>query len=131
MSPTAARRERLEAGDREQPSGDGKAAFKAASLLPHVEEHIAQKVFGDGLIADEPEQPTVNRVAMPGEQHLHVPSRLARSSAPPGRNNCSALLQAVSARRNSRNNCSAWHLGSWACSARAMRPGNSLRARDS
>ena len=68
---TAARRERLEARDREQPRGDGGTAFKAASLLPHVEKHVAQKIFGDGLIADEPEQPTVNGGAMPGEQHLH------------------------------------------------------------
>ena len=71
IGPTAAGRERLEAGDREQPSGDGGTAFKAASLLPHVEEHVAQKVLGHGLVADEPEQPTINRGAMAGEQHLH------------------------------------------------------------
>ena len=44
---------------------------KSASLLPHVEEHIAQKIFSDGLVADEPEKPAIDRGAMPGEEHLH------------------------------------------------------------
>jgi hypothetical protein len=42
------------------------ANTRSACLPPHVEEHVAQKVFGDGLVAD----PTVNRGAVPGEQHL-------------------------------------------------------------
>ena len=71
MRPAAAGRERLEARDREQPSRNGGTAFKAASLLPHVEEHVAQKVLGHGLVADEPEQPAINVGAMAGEQHLH------------------------------------------------------------
>jgi hypothetical protein len=60
--------ERLEAGDREQPSRNGGTAFKAASRLPHVEEHVAQNVLGHGLIADKPEQSTIDISPMPGEQ---------------------------------------------------------------
>jgi hypothetical protein len=52
-------REGLEAGDLKQPSGNGGAALKSASLLPDIKEHIAQKIpLGHGLGADEPEQPT-------------------------------------------------------------------------
>jgi hypothetical protein len=52
-------REGLEAGDLKQPSGNGGAALKSASVLPDIKEHIAQKIpLGHGLGADEPEQPT-------------------------------------------------------------------------
>ena len=54
MSATTAGRERLEAGDREQPGAEGGAALIAASLLPHIEEHITQQVFRQGLAADQP-----------------------------------------------------------------------------
>jgi len=72
IRPTAPGRESLEAGDREQPSGDGGAALKSASLLPDIKEHVAQKILGRGLVADEPEQPTIEFSAMSGEQHLHA-----------------------------------------------------------
>jgi hypothetical protein len=58
MGPATTGRERLEARDREQPGGDGGAPLKSASLLPHIEEHIAQEILGHGLVADKPEQPT-------------------------------------------------------------------------
>jgi hypothetical protein len=61
IRPTTPGRESLEAGDREQPSGDGGAALKSASLLPDIKEHVAQKILGRGLVADEPEQPTIVR----------------------------------------------------------------------
>ena len=78
--PTTPGRESLEAGDRQQPSGNGGAALKSASLLPDIKEHIAQKILGHGLVADEPEQPTIEFSAMPGEQHLHG-KRVTRCNA--------------------------------------------------
>jgi hypothetical protein len=68
-APTA--RKRLETSDRQQPGRNRGASFKPTSLLPHVEEHVAQKVFGDRFVADEPKQPAVDRGAVPSEQHLH------------------------------------------------------------
>jgi len=55
-----------------------------------TEEHIAQKIVGHGLVADEPEQPTIEVSALPGEQHLHG-KLVARRDA----------LQASRARRSS------------------------------
>ena len=40
-------------------------------MLPYVEKHIAQKVFGERFIAYKAQKPAIDVGAMPREQHLH------------------------------------------------------------
>ena len=69
------RRDRLEAGDREEPGRHRGAAFEPAGLAPHVEEHVAHEVLGQRLVADEAQQPAVDRRAMARANSVCMASR--------------------------------------------------------
>src|SRR4029077_18666926 len=50
-------RERLEAGNGHQPRRHRGPALDLIRLLPHVEEDLAQKVFGRSLVSDKAKEP--------------------------------------------------------------------------
>src|SRR6201999_325693 len=69
--PAPERRKRLESRDRQEPGGDGGAAFELASLTPHIEKNLADEVFRNLFVPHEPEPETKHPDMVPSVQHLH------------------------------------------------------------
>ena len=71
LDPAAARRERLVAGDRQQPGRHRRACLEGAGLAPDVEEHVAQEIFGQRFVVNQSQQPAIQRDPVPTEQGAH------------------------------------------------------------
>src|ERR1700741_4545177 len=46
-------------------------ALELIRLLPHVEEDLAQKVFGRSLVSDKAKEPAIHGGAVPREERVH------------------------------------------------------------
>ena len=67
----AQRGQRLEAGDRQQPGRDLRAAFELAGGAPHVQEHLADEVFGHRGVAHHAQDEAVDADVVAGIEHVH------------------------------------------------------------
>jgi hypothetical protein len=61
----------LKRGNRYQPRRHRGSALEPVRLPPHVEEDLAQKVFGRGSVSDKAKEPAIDGGAVPGEQGMH------------------------------------------------------------
>src|SRR5262249_46801030 len=68
---SATRRQRLVPRDGQQPGRNRRAPFERTRLAPDVQEHVAQEVLGQALIAHKANEPAIDRDPMPGKQHAH------------------------------------------------------------
>ena len=66
----AQRRERLVAGDRQQPGRHLRARLEPAGLPPHVDEHLAHQVLGRRFVVHEAQKEPVNVHIVASEQNL-------------------------------------------------------------
>ena len=64
-------RQGLEPCNRQQPGGDGRSAFELASLTPYVEKNLADEVFRNLFVPDEPKPEAEHPDMVPSVQHLH------------------------------------------------------------
>src|SRR4051794_36161568 len=71
VGPPPQRRERLVTGNGEEPSGYLRLAFEALSLAPHVEEYLADEVFGQRRVAGEAENEAIHAHIVARVEHLH------------------------------------------------------------
>src|SRR6202043_672673 len=69
--PAPQRREGLESRNRQEPGGDGGSAFEFAGLTPYIEEDLADEVFRNLFVADEPKPEPKHPDVVPSVQHLH------------------------------------------------------------
>ncbi|KTT92367.1 hypothetical protein NS44R_14600 [Mammaliicoccus sciuri] len=67
----AQRGQRLEAGDREQPGRDLRAAFELGRGAPDVQEHLADQVLGHGGVAHHAQHEAVNPDVVTGIERVH------------------------------------------------------------
>lgn len=68
---TPQRRQGLEPRNRQQPGGNGGSALKLASLTPYIEKNLADEVFRNLFVPDEPKPETEHPDMVPSVQHLH------------------------------------------------------------
>src|SRR4051794_9715168 len=71
IPPAPQRRQGLETGNRQQPGGDGRAAFKLARLTPHIEEHLTDEILRDLFVPHQPQPETEHPDMVPSVKHLH------------------------------------------------------------
>src|SRR4029077_1405801 len=64
-------RQGLETRNRQQPSGNGGAAFELAALTPHIDEILADEVLRNLLVPHEPKPETEHPDMVPSVKHLH------------------------------------------------------------
>src|ERR1700758_770950 len=69
--PAPQRREGLETRNRQEPGGNGGSAFEFAGLTPDIEEDLADEIFRDLFVADEPKAEAKHPDMVPSIQHLH------------------------------------------------------------
>src|SRR5262245_27241066 len=94
--PASERRKGLEPCNRQKPGGNGGSAFEFSGLTPHIEKNLADEIFRNLLVPDEPKPKTEHPDMVPSVQHLHgesvalsdpgdkdfVRSRLCRAQRP-------------------------------------------------
>jgi hypothetical protein len=76
----AQRGQRLEAGDRQQPSGNLGTALELAGGAPHVEKHLADEVFRHRGVAHHAQYETVNPDVVTGVKHMHRRAAACRNA---------------------------------------------------
>src|SRR6267378_7344194 len=65
------RRQGLESRNRQQPGGNRGSAFELASLTPYIEKNLADEVFRNLFVPDEPKPEAEHPDMVPSVQHLH------------------------------------------------------------
>src|SRR5215472_6350526 len=70
-TPLTQRGQRLEARDRQQPGRHLGAAFELARGAPHIQEDLADEVFGHGGIAHDAQDEAVNPYVVAGVENVH------------------------------------------------------------
>src|SRR5882672_3163976 len=79
--PATKRRQSLESRNRQEPGGNGRSAFELASLAPHIEKNLADKVFRNLFVPHKPKPEAKHPDMVPSVEHLHgEPVALSYSS---------------------------------------------------
>ena len=71
VRPLPQRRQRLVAGDRQEPCRNLRPCFETVGLAPDVEKHFTDEVFRLRRFTHQPQDKPVDANVMPGEQNLH------------------------------------------------------------